>query len=110
MDLSFSTSAGGSAWSLEECAKWASENGFEAVRLDTSGATDPGLVLEAGPAHVIETLDSCRIYLAALTAHNNLLHDDVQEREAAAEGLRLALDSVLKRLLFGRGVLALGAE
>ena len=29
MDISFSTSAGGKAWGVEECARWAREHDFD---------------------------------------------------------------------------------
>ena len=75
MDLSFFTSAGGNAWSLAECAGWASENGFDAVRLSAGGAVDPDRILAGGPDEVNDTLKNHGVYLAALSAHNNLLDD-----------------------------------
>ena len=84
MDISFFTSAGGDAWSLEECAGWAKENGFDAVRLSASGAVDPDRILADGPGEVNGVLKDHGVYLAALSAHNNLLDDDTQEAEAAA--------------------------
>ena len=91
MDLSFFTSAGGDGWSLEECARWAKENGFDAVRLSAGGAVDPDRILAGGPGEVNETLKSHGIYLAALSAHNNLLDDDAEQADAAEERLRKAI-------------------
>ena len=93
MDLSFSTSAGEGAWSLEECSLGAVENGFDAVRLNATGVADPEQVLSVGPAKISDVLNERGIYLAALSAHSNLLHDDAKEREAAAEKLTRAVDA-----------------
>jgi len=56
MDISFMTSAGGGAWSLEECASWAAAHGFDCVRLNGSGVLDSDRILEQGPDEVVETL------------------------------------------------------
>jgi len=93
MDISFSTSAGGGGWSLDECAKWSKENDFDAIRLSASGVIDPGKVKSEGGNEIKDTLKSHGIYLAALTAHNNLLDDDPQMREAAATRLRNAIET-----------------
>jgi len=93
MDISFQTSAGGSAWSLDECAKWARENDFDAIRLSTSGIADTDKVISEGGDGIKDTLKSYGIYLAALSAHNNLLDDDPQMREAAATRLRNAIET-----------------
>ncbi len=93
MDISFATGAGGNAWSLQACAAWAQENDFDAVRLYTVGVADPDRVLREGPAEINETLRSHGLYLAALTAYNNLLHDDPAEREAAAVRLKKAIEA-----------------
>ena len=93
MDISFSTNAGGSAWSLEDCAKWAKANDFDAVRLNASGIAHPNHVLQAGGDEINETLRSHEIYLAALTSHNNLLDDDSEKREAARENLKRAIEA-----------------
>ncbi len=91
MDLSFATGAGGNGWSLQECAQWARQNDFDAVRLSTGGVADPDRVLREGPDEINETLRAHGLYLAALTAHNNLLHDDAAEREAASARLMKAV-------------------
>lgn len=93
MDLSFSTGAGGSAWPLEECARWARQNDYDAVRLGASGVADPGRVLAHGPGEVLDILKAHGLYLAALTAHQNLLHDDAEERGAAAARLKKAVEA-----------------
>ena len=83
MDISFSTGAGAGAWNLEECLKWAKANDFDAIRPNASGTFDPDQILQTGGDEINETLQSHDIYLAALSAHNNLLDDDLQAREAA---------------------------
>ena len=93
MDISFSTSAGEKNWNLDACAKWAHENGFDAVRLRAAGAADPDRVLREGPDAVKDALDAHGIYLAALSAHSNLLHDDPAEREAEAVRLSQAIEA-----------------
>ncbi len=91
MDISFFTSAGGDAWSLDECARWAKENGFDAVRLSAGGAVDPDRVLAEGPDAVSATLKKYGIYLAALSAHNNLLDDDPELADAGEDRLRKSI-------------------
>lgn len=93
MDISFYTSAGGNAWSLEECARWAQQHDFDAVRLSASGVADPDKVLQEGPSEINDTLKAHGLYLAALSAHNNLLDDDPEKREAAAARLRTAIEA-----------------
>jgi len=93
MDISFSTSAGGGGWSLEECAKWSGENDFDAIRLHASGVVAHDTILHQGPDEVNHTLKEHGIYLAALTAHNNLLDDDAEERQAAATRLKNAIET-----------------
>ena len=93
MDISFSTGAGGNAWSLEECAKWARENDFDCVRLSTSGVADPEQVFEVGPDEIKETLARHGLYLAALSAHQNLLVDEEEDAEAAAERMRKSIEA-----------------
>ena len=73
MDISFYTNAGGNAWSLEECARWARQNDFDAIRLGASGVADPDTVLQKGPSEINDTLKAQGLYLAALSAHSNLL-------------------------------------
>ena len=86
MDICFSTAVGGNNWTLNACAKWAKENDFDAVRLHVDG------VIDGDAETILRTLESQDVYLAALTAHNNLLHDDSQEREAASERLVQAIE------------------
>jgi len=93
MDISFSTGAGGGGWSLEECAKWAKENDFDAIRLHASGVVAHDKIVEQGPDEVNGILKEHGIYLAALSAHNNLLDDDAEEREAAAIRLKNAIET-----------------
>ena len=70
MDISFSTQAGGDDWPLEDCAKWASENDFDALRLVAHGAIPSDQVLLEVDEEVTGTLAVQDIYLAAITAHN----------------------------------------
>ena len=91
MDISFSTSVGEEAWPLAECASWAKRNGFDAVRLSTSGTVDPDRVLSEGPDEIKGILKDHGVYLAALSAHNNLLDDDPVVAEAAADRLCKAI-------------------
>lgn len=93
MDTSFSTGAGGNGWSLDECARWAKENDFDAIRLSTNGVADPEKILREGPDEINDTLKAHGIYLAAFTAHNNLLDDDREQAEAAAARLRNAIEA-----------------
>ena len=87
MDISFSTSVGGEAWSLHECAKWAQGNRFDAIRLATNGIAEPDRVLSEGPNEIKSILKNHGVYLAALSAHNNLLDDNLELAEAAADRL-----------------------
>ena len=74
------TSAGGTDnWSLDECARWAREHDFDCVRLNDSGALDSDHILSVGPDAVLSTLRQHDLYLAALTAHYNLLDDDREQ-------------------------------
>jgi sugar phosphate isomerase/epimerase len=91
MDLSFATSAGGSAWSLEECARWAREHDFDAVRLTANGVVDPATLDPERAAAVTATLHAHGVYLAALSAHHNLLDDNPALAEAGAARLTAAL-------------------
>ena len=69
MDISFPTTVGTEgAWSLEEMADWASEHGFDCVRLAITGVADPEVVIREGPDRITETLASRGLYLAALQA------------------------------------------
>ena len=91
MDISFSTSVGGEAWSLHECAKWAQGNRFDAIRLATNGIAEPDRVLSEGPNEIKSILKNHGVYLAALSAHNNLLDDNLELAEAAADRLCKAI-------------------
>jgi len=91
MDLCFLTQAGGAAWTLAECARWARGHGFDAVRLAATGVAAPERVLAEGPDEVRETLTAHGLYLAALQAHQNLLDDDPAVRGRASERLRQAI-------------------
>jgi sugar phosphate isomerase/epimerase len=91
MRLSFSTDTGDGSWSLAECASWAAEHGFDAVRLGTRGIANPERVLRDGPEEIRETLSAAGIGLAALTCHQNLLHDDRDRRLQASLRLRDAI-------------------
>jgi sugar phosphate isomerase/epimerase len=93
MILSFSTRAGDDAWSVAECARWARQHDFDAVRLTAAGAAEPERVLAAGPSEVHDALAAEGIALAALTAHQNLLDDDAERRELAASRLAKAIES-----------------
>jgi len=94
MDLSFMTGAGGEGqWTLEECAVWAAGHGFDCVRLGAAGALDPARVLKEGPDEVRQTLAAHGLYLACVTAHRNLLDDDVEVREAESKSLLQAIDA-----------------
>ena len=93
MDISFMTGAGGSGWSLEECAGWAAAHEFDCVRLNDSGALDSDRILEEGPEEVLETLERHGIYLACISSHCNLLDDDEAVRQGQAERLIKALHS-----------------
>jgi sugar phosphate isomerase/epimerase len=96
MDIGFSTSAGGDAWSLEECAAWASANDFDTVRLVNTGVADPDLILERGPNEITETLAEHGLYLSALSAHErdpNVLDDDPERAEVAAVRVRKSIEA-----------------
>jgi sugar phosphate isomerase/epimerase len=90
MKLSFAAQFGPRAWALDECADWARAHGFDAVRV--TGASLGDVDGEAA-ARVTGTLRSRGLFLAALTSHQNLLHDDAAEREAARERLVQAIDA-----------------
>ena len=91
MILSFSTQIGGGAWGLEDCARWAKANDFDAMRPNAGGTFTPEDVLETGGGEIVETLDACGIELAALTSHQNLLDDDPEKRDVARENLKRAI-------------------
>ncbi|MBI4551209.1 MAG: sugar phosphate isomerase/epimerase [Candidatus Latescibacteria bacterium] len=93
MDISFYTGAGGGVWSLEECARWAKAHDFDAIRLSAGGVADPETVLREGPDEINDTLKAHGLYLAGLAAHNNLLDDDPEKRDAAASRLHKAIEA-----------------
>ena len=93
MNISFSTGAGGNGWSLEDCAKWAKENDFDAVRLNASQIAEPNHVIQVGGDEINEVLQANGIYLAALSSHNNLLDDDPETREEARENLKRSIEA-----------------
>ena len=97
MDISFQTAAGeGQGWSLPECAAWAQANDFDCVRLTDGGATDSERILSEGPDEVTETLSGHGLYLACISAHCNLLDDDVPAREAEQARLIRAIESACR--------------
>jgi sugar phosphate isomerase/epimerase len=87
VDICFSTNVGGDNWSLSECGAWARENDFDAIRPHADGVV--GETRES----IDGALEPHGIYVAALTAHNNLLDDDPAEREAASERLVGAIET-----------------
>ena len=93
MDISFMTSAGDGAWSLEECARWATDHDFDCVRLTDRGVLDSERILTEGPDEVKETLAAHDLYLACVTAHCNLLDDDEEVRMAEQARLIRAIES-----------------
>ena len=95
MDISFTSSAGAeNTWSLAECATWAKKHDFDCVRLTDSGVLDSELVLEqGGAAEVKETLSGQGLYLSCISAHCNLLDDDIEVREAQSERLLRAIET-----------------
>ncbi len=93
MHISFSTNIGGGAWSLAECAEWAKANDFDAVRPGTNGLFEPNQIIQSKGEDVKEILSSTDIYLAALTAHSNLLDDDAEKRETARDALMKAIEA-----------------
>ena len=93
MDISFMTSAGDGAWSLEECARWAADHDFDCVRLADRGVLDSERILTEGPDEVKETLAAHDLYLACVTAHCNLLDDEEEVRMAEQARLIRAIES-----------------
>ena len=89
MDISFQ--ADGGDWSLEECAAWAQANDFDCVRLTDSGVLESDRILTEGPDEVFETLDNHGLYLACITSHCNLLHDDENVRRSEQTRLKKAI-------------------
>ena len=93
MKISFSTNVGGGAWSLEECTTWAIENDFDAIRPNASGLFDPQQIISTNGEEVKKSLSETNIFLAALTAHSNLLDDDLEARENARNSLLKAIEA-----------------
>lgn len=93
MDISFSTRVGNGAWGLAECAQWAKANDFDAIRPNATGIFEPSLIIQSGGEEVKEILSTHGIYLAALTAHCNLLDDDGEKRENARDALLQAIEA-----------------
>ena len=93
MKISFSTTVGGGAWSFEECTKWAIDNDFDAIRPNANGLFDPQQIIPTNGAEVKEYLSETNIFLAALTAHSNLLDDDFETRENARNSLLKAIEA-----------------
>ncbi|MCE2399906.1 sugar phosphate isomerase/epimerase [Candidatus Poribacteria bacterium] len=93
MNISFSIGVGGDAWSLAECAAWAKANDFDAIRPYTTGLFEPNQIIQSGGEEVKEILADTDIYLAALTAHANLLDDDTEKRENARDMLMHAIEA-----------------
>lgn len=93
MKISFSTSVGGGAWSIEECTKWAKSNGFDAIRPNANGLFDPEQIIQDKGDEVKQHLLQTDIFLAALTAHSNLLDDDIETRENAQHSLLKAIEA-----------------
>ncbi|NKB69423.1 MAG: TIM barrel protein [Candidatus Latescibacteria bacterium] len=93
MDISFMTNAGGSGWSLDECAAWAQAHDFDCVRLGDSGALDSDHILAGGAVQVSQTLADHDLYLACLTSHCNLLDDDQSQAQAESQRLIKAIKS-----------------
>ena len=93
MKISFSTTVGGGAWSLEECADWAKSNDFDSIRPNASGLFDPKQIIQTDGEEVKRYLSQTDIFVAALTAHSNLLVDDLETRENARDSLLKAIES-----------------
>lgn len=87
MDISFSTSVGGGAWSLEECEEWSIANDFDAIRPNANGLFEPNQIIVSEGEEVKDLMSGLDIYVAALTAHCNLLDDDLETRNKAREKL-----------------------
>ena len=93
MKISFSTTVGGGAWSLEECADWAKSNDFDSIRPNASGLFDPKQIIQTDGEEVKRYLSQTDIFVAALTAHSNLLVDDLEIRENARDSLIKAIEA-----------------
>lgn len=93
MNISFSTGVGGNAWSLAECIVWAKANDFDAIRPYNNGLFEPNQIIQSGGEEVKQILAETDIYLAALTAHCNLLDDDLEKRENASDMLMQAIEA-----------------
>ena len=93
MKISFSTTVGGGAWSLEECADWAKSNDFDSIRPNASGLFEPKQIIQTNGEEVKRYLSQTDIFAAALTAHSNLLVDDLEIRENARDSLIKAIEA-----------------
>lgn len=93
MDICFSTSVGGGAWSLQECSEWSIANNFDAIRPNVNGLFEPNKIIESEGEEVKDLLSELSIYIAALTAHCNLLDDDLDTRNNARERLIEAIQA-----------------
>ena len=93
MKISFSTTVGSGAWSLEECAEWAKSNDFDSIRPNASGLFEPKQIIQTDGVEVKRYLSQTDIFVAALTAHSNLLDDDLETRENARHSLLKAIEA-----------------
>lgn len=93
MKISFSTTVGSGAWSLEECAEWAKSNDFDSIRPNASGLFEPNQIIQTDGEEVKRYLSQTDIFVAALTAHSNLLDDDLETRENARDSLIKAIEA-----------------
>ena len=93
MHISFSTHVGGGAWSLPECMSWAKENDFDAIRPNASGLFEPNQIIQTKGEEVKDFLSGSDIFIAALTAHSNLLDDDIDTRENAQKSLLASIEA-----------------
>ncbi len=93
MKISFSTTVGGGAWSFEECTQWAKSNDFDSIRPNASGLFEPKQIIQTNGAEVKGYLSQTDIFVAALTAHSNLLDDDLETRENARDSLIKAIEA-----------------
>lgn len=93
MKLCFSTNVGGGAWSLEECTQWAKSNDFDAIRPNASGLFEPKQIIQTNGDEVKKYLSQTDIFLAAITAHSNLLDDDLETRVHTQNSLLKAIEA-----------------
>ncbi len=93
MKISFSTTVGDGAWSFADCAAWAKSNDFDAIRPNASGLFEPKQIIQTNGEEVKKYLSHADIFLAALTAHSNLLDDNLETRENARNSLSSAIEA-----------------